>query len=79
MVLMPVWKVVLFGGLSAAAWNALILAVAWSVGGNFERLQDLFHRYTTTALVVVVLAGLLLAARLVWWRRRAAPPPGDGS
>ncbi|MCW8138712.1 MAG: DedA family protein, partial [Planctomycetota bacterium] len=76
MIRMPVWEVVLWGGLSALLWNALIVGVAWVVGDNWAALQALFERYTVaaTALIVAVLVGF--AARWAWRRwhgGRAAP------
>lgn len=66
---LPLWKVVVFGGLSAAVWNAGILAVGWAVGHNFDRLRSIYEQYTTWSLVVVGLLVLALVARWVWMRR----------
>ncbi|HJL01192.1 MAG TPA: DedA family protein [Polyangiaceae bacterium LLY-WYZ-15_(1-7)] len=60
---MSFWRVAFWGGLSAAAWNGLILAVGFSVGRNLEALERLYERYTWGALIVV---GLVLAVFL--WR-----------
>lgn len=62
-------RTVLWGTLSAAAWNALIFAAGVAVGMNWNELSAWMERYTT---VVWVLLGLLAAALLVRWlfRRR---------
>lgn len=66
----PFARTVLWGTLSAVAWNALIFAAGVSLGLNWEELSTWLQRYTT---VVWVLLGLLAAALLArWaWRRRA--------
>jgi membrane-associated protein len=70
---LPVWKVALFGGISAAAWNALILGVGYSVGNNWERLLDLSERYTLWSLAAVGALALVLLVRWLWKRRSATP------
>jgi membrane protein DedA with SNARE-associated domain len=67
---LPLHRVVLFGGLSAMAWNALILAVGYSVGHNFERLQGLSETYSLWSLAAIALAALVLGIR--WLIRRRA-------
>jgi membrane-associated protein len=70
---MDVKRVVLFGGISAALWNALILAAGYAVGDNWETLQRWFERYTAVALGLVGLAIAVVVARhLVARVRRAA-------
>lgn len=64
---MPGWKVALYGGLSAAAWNALLLAAGWALGANLDRLGELVQHYTWIALGLV-LVGVAVA---VWRMRRA--------
>lgn len=75
MIRMPVWQVLLYGGISALAWNALILAVAWTVGDNWEALRRLFEQYTTATLVAVGLVLAAFAARWAWRRLRGRPSP----
>jgi membrane protein DedA with SNARE-associated domain len=67
MIRMPVWQVLLYGGVSALAWNALILGVAYAVGDNWKALQRVFERYTTVTFVVI---GCVLAALLARWAWR---------
>jgi len=61
--------VLALGTFSAAVWNALLLAAAWSVGHSLPALQRLYERYQHIALVVLGLA--VLAALVFWVRRRA--------
>jgi membrane protein DedA with SNARE-associated domain len=69
---LPAWKVFLWGGISAALWNALLLGAGYAVGNNWDRLETLATRYT---LVVVVLLAAAAAGALVVWliRRRRRP------
>lgn len=63
------WRVLLWGGLSAAAWNALILIAGYAVGGSLPELESLFSTYTTVAwsVLLTLVVGYLL---LSWWRGR---------
>lgn len=53
--------VIVFGGLSAALWNALLMAIGYAVGSNWEVLRELAERYTvaTFILVAVVVVGVI--------------------
>lgn len=75
MIRMPVWQVLLYGGLSALAWNALILGVAWTVGDNWDALQRLFERYTAVSLLLIGLVLLGFAVRWALRRRAGGVPP----
>lgn len=79
MVRMPVWQVLLYGGVSALAWNALILGVAYAVGDNWQALQRIFERYTTVTFVVIGCVFAAFLARWAWRRWRGGPPPGSSS
>lgn len=80
--------VLLYGTISAALWNSLLLAAAWGLDASWPTLLDLAKRYTE---VVAGLVGLLVIVWLVRWfvrrRRRgksgfdesAAPPVERGS
>lgn len=61
---MSLWRVLLYAGISAVAWNAAILACGYAVGANFKRLRSLFESYIT---VVWCILGCLLVALVVWW------------
>jgi membrane-associated protein len=67
----PLRKVLLLGGVSAAAWNVLLLGAGALIARNLDELVGLFDRYTQVASTV--LAGALVVAA-AWWvlRRRAA-------
>lgn len=67
---LPAWKVALFGGLSAATWNALLLAAGWMVGDNFERLVELSKTYSYGAFFVLALLGIGVGARAYRAARR---------
>jgi len=66
----PLWEVLLYGGLSAALWNGLLLAAGAYMAGNLEELIGLVERYNTVALAL--LAGALVLGGLWLWRRRKA-------
>ncbi|MBN1769823.1 MAG: DedA family protein [Deltaproteobacteria bacterium] len=63
----PFARTLLWGTLSALAWNALIFAAGVAVGLNWDELSTWLTRYTT---VVWILLGLLAVALLVRWRLR---------
>jgi membrane-associated protein len=70
----PFARTVLWGTLSALAWNALIFAAGVALGLNWDELSTWLARYTT---VVWILLGLLVVALLVrWWVRRRRTPGG---
>lgn len=68
---MSIGRVVIFGGISAALWNALLLAAGYAVGNNWEALSDLAERYTVATLLLVALATVAVVGRFVWDSRRA--------
>jgi membrane-associated protein len=69
---MPARQVLLYGGLSAALWNLLILAIGSLVGANLDALTAGLTRY---ALVVWIATGILVVGLVgrALWRRRAGP------
>lgn len=64
------WKVAVYGAVSAAVWNALLLAAGWALGANIERLEALLRNYTWGALAVIA----VIVAVYSWrrWRQRGA-------
>lgn len=76
---LPMWKVLLLGGISAAVWNAVIFLAGHSVGNNWDALRTLARTYSMAVYVVLALAAALaVAAYLVRRARRRRPtrPPG---
>lgn len=65
---MEAWKVVLYGGLSAAAWNGVLVALGFAVGRSWETLRVASERYTLVTLAVV--AAVAIAALIRHRRRR---------
>jgi membrane-associated protein len=64
---LPYWKVVLWGLVSAVAWNALIFAVGVWVGYRWETLVELGRTY---GIVVFAAAGVVALVLVVRWRMR---------
>ena len=72
-------RVLFFALLSAAAWNALILAAGYGLGANWERIRSAFATYSTVAWSVLGLAAIVLVGRWCWRRWRRPPnEPGAG-
>jgi membrane-associated protein len=67
----PIRKVLLLGGLSAALWNALLLAAGGLLAKNAGELVALFDRYTRAAGTLLAGAAAVLAAGWLLRRRRA--------
>lgn len=63
-------RTVLWGTLSATAWNALIFAAGVAVGLNWGDLSTWMERYTTAVWILLGLLAVALLAR--WWFRRRA-------
>ncbi len=66
---LPLRKVLLWGGISAAAWNALLLVVGAFLVKNLDEFVGWLARYTTAAWVAM---GVVAALAVLWflWRRR---------
>jgi membrane protein DedA with SNARE-associated domain len=71
---LPLPNVLAWGALSAALYNAVILAIGYAVGDNYELLKTIFQRYTIVALVVVALVIAAFAVRAVLRRNKPLPP-----
>ena len=68
---LSVWKVIVFGGASAAVWNAGILGLGYALGHNYEDLQRVYREYTVVSLAVVGAIALFFVVRWLWRRRGA--------
>jgi membrane protein DedA with SNARE-associated domain len=68
---LPLGKVLLWGAVSAAAWNALIIGAGFALGKNWERLLELLRTYTTIAWIAI---GAVILALLIRWmfKRRSS-------
>lgn len=63
---MPLRSVVIWGGLSAAIWNGLLLGIGFAVGENFDQLEAIYASYSQVVLVglgVVLLIWLAIKLR----------------
>ena len=72
----PLGRVLLFGGVSAALWNVLLLAAGGLLVGNLDELVRLLDQYTRAAWIGMLALAALLGALALWRRhasRRAAP------
>ena len=67
---LPLGKVLLWGGISAAAWNALLLLVGAYLASNLSELVDWLERYTALAWIVMAVVAALLLVRLAIAARR---------
>lgn len=68
---MPFGKVLLLGASSAMAWNVLMIAIGYAVGGNAEKLTSLFAQYNRIALILLGMAVLVVVVRFLLKRKRA--------
>jgi membrane-associated protein len=66
----PLPRVLVLGGISAAAWNALLLAVGGLLARNVEEMASFADRYTRALSIFLAAVALALAARLLARRRR---------
>jgi membrane protein DedA with SNARE-associated domain len=69
----PLWKVLIYGGISAALWNVLLLGAGALLAQNEQELFGFFARYDAVAWTAVALACALGA--IVWRRRRTKSIP----
>ncbi len=67
----PLGEVLFLGGLSAALWNALLLAVGALVARNLAHMSAILDRYTYGAWMAMGLVAALFLLRAVLRRRRA--------
>lgn len=70
----PLRRVLLLGGLSACAWNALLLAAGAFAARNVDELVRIFKTYTNVAWGLLAAVLLALAARALVRRLRGTAP-----
>jgi len=68
----PLRKVLLYGAVSAALWNAALLGAGALLARNLQELVAIFERYTRFAWVALVAAALIAGGALLLRRRRLA-------
>jgi membrane protein DedA with SNARE-associated domain len=73
-----VTDVVVFGALSAALWNGLLIAAGYALGANLEEVIDLVADYGAVAWLALGLVVGAVVLRLLL-RRRAAPGRAGGA
>jgi len=66
---MPMGKVLLYGGVSAAVWNALLLAAGAYLVRNLDEMVQLLERYTNAAWAAIAAVVVVLVVRALWLRR----------
>ena len=69
---LPLGRVLAFAALSAALWNALILAAGAAVGYNLDALIALGHTYSSLVWGVMIVGSLAWLGRRVWLARKQA-------
>ena len=62
-------KVAFYSALSAALWNALLMAIGAAIGANFQELLGYVRDYSTIVWLAIALVVLTIAA-VVLVRRR---------
>jgi membrane protein DedA with SNARE-associated domain len=65
MVGLSLWRVLLFGGVSAVVWNAIIFALGAALGTNWQTLLGWVEAYNAFAWLA-----LLAVLALLFWRLR---------
>jgi membrane protein DedA with SNARE-associated domain len=68
----PLPKVLLLGGISAALWNALLLALGAFAARNLAHMSAILDRYTCAAWIAMGLAAAIVIGRAMLRRRRGA-------
>jgi membrane-associated protein len=65
----PLRQVLVFGGISAILWNALLLGLGALVARNADDLVHIFRSYTRGAWIVVAAVAAAFVVRALWKRR----------
>jgi membrane protein DedA with SNARE-associated domain len=67
---LPMWKVLLLGGISAAAWNTVIFYAGHALGNNWDALLAFSRTYAMAVNVALALAAALAVAYFLVRRAR---------
>jgi membrane protein DedA with SNARE-associated domain len=62
---LPAWKVAVWGTLSAALWNALLLGAGWGLGASYQQLAEWVRTYSYVAIGALVIGALVALARVL--------------
>jgi membrane protein DedA with SNARE-associated domain len=65
-------KTTLLCGISAFAWNAIILYLGYVFGDNVELIDSYITTYSNIVIAVTVLILIFLVARMIFRKRKAA-------
>jgi len=65
--------VVLWSGVSALAWNALLVAIGYALGDNLGAVETFFTQYSLIAWALIAAVAIGLFVRYLIRRRRAQP------
>jgi membrane protein DedA with SNARE-associated domain len=66
----PLPRALFLGGLSALAWNALLVSVGVAIGQNAQRIDTFMSTYRQAAYAIVGVVAVGLLARWAWRRAR---------
>jgi membrane protein DedA with SNARE-associated domain len=69
---LPLGRVLVLGGISAALWNGLLLLAGKALVSSADELVELFRRYNRMAWIPVAVLAVGWAALQVWRRARDA-------
>lgn len=72
-------RTLVLGTISAVAWNALLIALGWSVGANLDRLKALVATYSKAAVAIALVLVLGWVLVTLVRRRRAARATDDAA
>ena len=65
-------KTTLLCGVSALAWNAIILYLGYVFGDNVEMIDSYITTYSNIVIAVTILIVMFLVARMIFRKRKAA-------
>ncbi len=66
----PLKDVLIYGSISAVAWNLLLVSAGYLLGAQLEAVFAFVRSYTTVAWIALAVVVLLVVGRVLWKRRR---------